>query len=209
MLKHLKYLSYVIRHKWFVLVAGLKLGLPLSQLLAHDWTKFLPDEWMPYTNYFYGNFLTRDEARTAFMLGMWVRTKEDCAGDFAFAWMKHQHRNKHHWQYWCKVDGVPLRETTVLIWDKGNAQKVIERGSASVWYELRDIDSTRITLDPMPEKYALEMLADWRGAGRAITGADNTLDWYSDNYHNIKLHPDTRLWVDRQLEVSEVPYAES
>jgi hypothetical protein len=52
---------------------------------------------------------------------------------------------------------------------------------------------------PMPDVYRREMLADWRGAGRAITGKDNTFSWYLDNYYKIKLHRDTRVWIDNQL----------
>ena len=40
MLPHLRYLSYVLRHKWYVLWAGLWLGVPLWRLLIHDWSKF-------------------------------------------------------------------------------------------------------------------------------------------------------------------------
>jgi hypothetical protein len=39
------------------------------------------------------------------------------------------------------------------------------------------------------------------GAGKAITGKDNTDEWYRANYDKIKLHPETRLWIDFQLQV--------
>lgn len=51
----------------------------------------------------------------------------------------------------------------------------------------------------MTDIYRREMLADWRGAGRAITGKDNLAEWYLDNYYKIKLHRETRLWIDRQV----------
>ena len=38
---------------------------------------------------------------------------------------------------------------------------------------------------PMPEKYAREMVADWAGAGRAITGKWETLEWYEKNQEKI------------------------
>jgi hypothetical protein len=200
MRRHWQYLKYVLRHKWYVFQECLKLDVPIWIAIFHDWDKFMPDEWLPYANYFYGNLPTHEESRTAFMLGISIYTKEDAQQAFALAWMKHQHRNKHHWQYWCKVDGVPLCETSVLIWDKGNAQEIVHRNSgSSLWFELRDVEKSRITVGPMPEKYRREMLADWRGAGRAITGKDNTYHWYLDNYYNIKLHRDTRLWIDNQL----------
>lgn len=211
MKKHWQYLKYVIRHKWYVFRECLKLGVSPLIAVFHDWDKFLPDEWLPYTNFFYGNFPTQRDVNRAHMLGIGgynPYTKEQCKEDFAIAWMKHQHRNKHHWQYWCRVDGVPLYLTKVLIWDKGNAQVYMEHeaGYGVFWHNWIDVDGSKITCDPMPDIYRREMLADWRGAGRAITGKDNTLDWYIDNYWNIKLHDETRMWVEGQLLGYEVPF---
>ena len=51
---------------------------------------------------------------------------------------------------------------------------------------------------PMPERFAREMLADWRGAGRAYGNSD-TLGWYSKNRMQISLYPGTREWIEEQL----------
>lgn len=61
-------------------------------------------------------------------------------------------------------------------------------------------DSGEVKLLPMPEKYRLEMIADWRGAGRAL-GSTNTSGWYLKNRDNIQLHPNTRELVEQELEV--------
>jgi len=79
MKKNLEYLAYMWRHKWSVFKAGWKLGVPWSLLVLHDLSKFLPWEWFPYLNYFYG---TPDQS------------------SFDRAWLDHIHHNKHHWQYW-------------------------------------------------------------------------------------------------------------
>lgn len=150
MRRHWQYLKYVLRHKWYVFFAGLKLGVPILILIFHDWDKFLPDEWFPYARTFY---------------------KPDGTGQYApdgtgfdIAWLLHQNRNKHHWQFW------------MITWDKGHTECLA-----------------------MPEVYIKEMLADWHGAGKAITGKDNIKEWYVANYHNIKLHPDTRLYIDNYI----------
>jgi hypothetical protein len=94
MKKHFEYLRYLLRHKWFVLLAGLKTGAPLWRLLIHDWSKFLPSEWFAYANWFY------DPRRD---------TKVDeFKAAFDQAWLAHQHRNPHHWQHWLlqKDDGT-------------------------------------------------------------------------------------------------------
>ena len=56
----------------------------------------------------------------------------------------------------------------------------------------------------MPDKYRREMLADWRGAGRA-QGTPDTRAWYIKHYHDIILHEDTRQWLDEQLGVNLPP----
>lgn len=169
MTKHWRYLKYVLRHKWFVLQEGRKLGVPLWQLVVHDWSKFLPDEWRPYAEYFYGGphqpwAETPAYAKTHHFDAAWNTSKEQVRARFDVAWLKHQHRSPHHWQYW------------VLHEDPGDV-KVL----------------------PMPDRYRREMLADWRGAGRAIHGKDDTAAWYERTKEGRLLHPDTQAWVEQQL----------
>jgi hypothetical protein len=63
---------------------------------------------------------------------------------------------------------------------------------------LRNDDGSVKTL-PMPERFAREMVADWIGAGRAISGRQNPRPWYEDNKHKMQLHPDTRRLVERVM----------
>lgn len=84
MVKHFKYLKYLLKHKWYVGVALVKEGYFL-RAITHDLSKFLPSEWVPYTNYFYGDMFERDE------------------GSFNNAWRLHIKRNKHHWQHYCLI----------------------------------------------------------------------------------------------------------
>ena len=49
-MKHLKYLCYVLRHKWYVFIECCKLGIPVRGLV-HDLSKFRPSEWFPYANF--------------------------------------------------------------------------------------------------------------------------------------------------------------
>jgi hypothetical protein len=70
-------------------------------------------------------------------------------------------------------------------------------------YVLRE-DSGATKLLPMPDKYRREMLADWRGAGRAY-GNNDTPGWYERNAANIMLHPETRNWVISQLGLHYCP----
>ena len=142
MKKYIKYLSYIIRHKCFVFVECCKLGIPWRGLV-HDMSKFLPREFFPYVDFFYGE-------------------KDQVAFDFAWHW--HQKLNKHHWQWW------------ILKYDSGE-----------------------LIIFEMPMAYRKEMLADWRGASRAITGKDNTVQWYSENKDKMQLASETRKWIERNI----------
>lgn len=66
------------------------------------------------------------------------------------------------------------------------------------WWVLLE-DSGKVKPLDMPLRYRKEMLADWRGAGMAIKGIDETPEWYKKNRGKMQLHPETRQWVEWQL----------
>ena len=83
---HLSNLAYLLRHKWYVFAECRKLRVPLWITIVHDWDKLLPDVWFPYV---YAHAPAANETQ---------HTQRRAA--FAQAKMIHQHRNKHHWQFW-------------------------------------------------------------------------------------------------------------
>jgi len=91
----MRYLLLTLRHKWFVLRAGLRTKAPLWRLIIHDLSKFLPSELVHYQRQFFGGG----------------------DPDFATAWLKHQNRNPHHWEYWIqrgsKTGPLPMPEWAV------------------------------------------------------------------------------------------------
>lgn len=64
------------------------------------------------------------------------------------------------------------------------------------WVAIGD-DGNTVCLS-IPDVYRREMLADWRGTGRAL-GFPDTAAWYASNYDNIQLHPETRQFIDTML----------
>ncbi len=162
-MKYLKYLWYVIRHKWFVFIECCKFGI-YWRGLKHDMSKVRPSEFIPYAKFFYGKKAKPVRDETGYY-------KPTDTGDstFDFAWLLHQKRNDHHWQWW------------ILPTDNGG-EKVLD----------------------MPVKCRKEMLADWRGAGRA-QGTPDVLKWYHKNQNKMRLHPMTRLWIINQLGYGETP----
>lgn len=59
---------------------------------------------------------------------------------------------------------------------------------------LMNEDGTRTAFD-MPHHFVLEMVADWFGAGRAITGSWDLTEWYTKNRENMNLTPQTAKHV--------------
>lgn len=168
---HIRYIRYMVLHKWFVLVAGLKTGAPLWRLIIHDASKFRPSEWIPYARSFYGGW--KYDERPASVVAAFDR-----------AWNYHQKRNPHHWQFWLLVNDNPGRLiTTYDLVDSAVKWRVMDEEMAL----------------PMPEKFIREMVADWAGAGRAITGKWEVRDWYEKNKENMILHPRTRARVEELL----------
>lgn len=160
MTKYIKYFWYVVRHKWFVFIECCKFEMIWLGII-HDWSKFLPSEFIPYARHFYGDKesdIKKGRDETGYY-------KAGDTGDviFDFAWLLHQKRNKHHWQWW------------ILPEDDGGT-KVFS----------------------IPDKYRKEMLADWRGVGRAQRTPD-TKAWYKKNGDKMQLSPRTRFWIERSL----------
>ncbi len=81
----LKYAWLTIKHKYFVFLAGRKIGCSYWRLLVHDLSKFLPCELWHYGRQFFGD-------------------QGDPLG-FSYAWLHHQRSNKHHWEAWIPVTG--------------------------------------------------------------------------------------------------------
>jgi len=97
-MKYLKYLKYLLIHRWFVFIECCKANNPWLGII-HDISKFLPSEFIPYARYFYGDYPSihdvHGDSRNRVKL-----YKEDIEEQFNYAWLLHQNRNKHHWQWW-------------------------------------------------------------------------------------------------------------
>lgn len=150
-MKYFQYVKYVLIHKWFVFIGCVKLGCGSTFLMpllfrgiVHDWSKFLPLEFFPYVEYFYGNSSSNHS--------------------FKLAWLRHQKRNKHHWQWW-----------------------------------LLQNDEDGLEAFDMPDLYILEMVADWYGAGRAISGREVISPWYEKNKDKILLSARTRKVLENVI----------
>jgi hypothetical protein len=202
---YLQYLWSVLRHKWFVMLECFKVGL-IWRGITHDWTKFLPDEFIPYARHFYGN-----------NRGVSVPPDTDNPIEraFIFAWNRHQKRHDHHWQFWLLTEDNPSNVWRYCSHDDTNPDVMQHADYGEVWLEKANYgeDYRRVKIMsndlintperlPMSDKARKEMLADWRGAGRAY-GNPDTRSWYMERRYlmEARLHPDTREWIEEELDL--------
>lgn len=130
MKKHFLYLKYLLRHKWYVAIECFKQGLWVHAF-THDLSKFRPSEWFPYAEFFYGEQLKSKMGKVS--------------SDFDYAWLLHQKRNKHHWQYWVlmrdskptKLLEIPDKHLITMACDWIGASKAIRGKDAKPmeWYQ--------------------------------------------------------------------------
>ena len=107
-----RYLKYVLKHKWYVMMECFKMGLYWRGIM-HDMSKFRPDEFIPYARYFYGDYEPWDKVKLHMPGPSYSLSKEGVKEAFDAAWLKHQKRNPHHWQYWLlqnDTDGLQILE---------------------------------------------------------------------------------------------------
>lgn len=106
MLQYWSYLKYVICHKWYVLKECIWWSFNINSVvffrmlwrgLKHDMSKFLPSEFFPYANHFYNKDGSKRQIRDK--TGYYKPTNTGNE-EFDFAWLLHQKRNRHHWQWW-------------------------------------------------------------------------------------------------------------
>jgi hypothetical protein len=123
---HWANLQYLLRHKWFVFIECIRLQVPLWIAILHDLDKFLPDVWLPYARIHAPDARNRDQLNAA----------------FAQAKMIHQHRCKHHWQFWVYIndcgtfDCLPIPDVfrRELLADWRGAAKSMGKPDLVGWY---------------------------------------------------------------------------
>jgi hypothetical protein len=61
-------------------------------------------------------------------------------------------------------------------------------------------DGGNLSALPIPTCYVREMVADWYGAGMAISGKNDVEGWYYKNKDKIILHPAARVEVEATIQ---------
>lgn len=149
----LRYAWLTTKHKYFVFMAGLKVGCPIWRLLTHDLSKYGPHELVHYGRRFFG------------------KGGKDL--NFARAWNHHQNRNSHHWEYHMqrtKHDQDPLEYKILPMSENDILEMISDWFGASRAYDGKwpvngkwpwfDKNFDKMVLHPDTRKRVLEILED-------------------------------------------------
>lgn len=153
-----KYLRYLVRHKIYVARECFKLGL-VWRGLVHDLSKFRPSEFMPYARYFYG------------------KIKDDTKEKFDKAWLYHQKRNPHHWQFF------------ILVHDDGGPDTIMEMP------------------EKYRKEMLADWVGAGKAQGKVSPINDPFFEcrvWYYKKKDNIKLGKNTRSYIEEALAVKKM-----
>jgi hypothetical protein len=145
---HLNYLRFLVKHKYWVIKVGRKMGLPWYRVLKHDLSKLLPSEWFGYVKW------KNEQVRHG---GGGIQNDRD----FGWPWFLHMKRNDHHWQYfiytndngqtypieilepqrtemlvdWASAGIVRFGEPGMLKYYKANKDRMIFHPTTRLWVE--------------------------------------------------------------------------
>jgi len=135
------YFKYILEHKKNVFKTCWKRKL-YKHAITHDLSKFSPQEFIPYAEWFYGYHgvkLEKDYNHEQLNNGLsnLSRNYLECKSDFDKAWEHHYSNNPHHWDYWLDKKGIPQRidgkylEQMIADWE---AMSLKFGGSAQEYY---------------------------------------------------------------------------
>ncbi|MDL2295941.1 DUF5662 family protein [Lachnospiraceae bacterium OttesenSCG-928-E19] len=133
MKKYVNHFKTVMTHKYYVFMEMREYGL-YWQGLTHDLSKFLPSEFRQ-AKYYTG---TRSP----------ISIEKEQVG-YSKTWLKHIHRNKHHWEYWYdptinKIAPIPEKYMKEMVCDTIAASKAYN-GKSWTPQTLLDYMETRST----------------------------------------------------------------
>ena len=114
------HLGTILHHKKLVRRYLFRAGL-YKQGIMHDWSKYSPVEFFAGVKYYQGGKKSPNH-------------KEKLEKGYSGAWLHHQGRNKHHWQYWMEffsggvmVNEVPKKYIKEMVADRIAACMVYQK----------------------------------------------------------------------------------
>ncbi len=116
----IKHFKVITRHRHQVIRHGAKCGI-FWQSLGHDLSKYCPSEFISGAKYFQGEKSPNEEERRIF--------------GYSKAWMHHQGRNRHHFEYWRDYNTETKRMESVKMPYRYVVEMFCDRVAASKIYQ--------------------------------------------------------------------------
>ena len=138
----------VIVHKWYLVVPGFKLRVPILRIFLHDLSKFGLSEALAYSRHFF-----MDDKRPQ---------------EFRQAWLHHQNHNDHHWEYHIIRSQKGSTEPEALRMPRSCAREMVADWMSASKAYAGSWDMTpwliknwhRIVLHESTKQYVLKLLED-------------------------------------------------
>ena len=125
----------ILVHKYYIFIWGLRLGVPIWQLIMHDCSKFCSEEWCGY-----------------------LKKNDKTSTKYLNAWLHHQNHNKHHSQYWVLIEKgemvaieMPEKYVREMICDWIAANKVYDSSEVLLDYNYFEKNRSHILSDLHPK----------------------------------------------------------
>ena len=174
---YFKYLKYLIRHKWYVFVACCR----VTKDLKYKWRLIIlgiVHDWSKFRPSEYIPY-------ARYFYGDYPKHNEVTAG------FKYNYTGLYHEDIERRFDKAWLYH--------------IHRNKHHWQHWLLQEDDGPLKKIPIPMLYLLEMIADWRGAGMAITGKDNIVEWYGSNRDKIQVRDLQRKFIEKKIGFTASP----
>lgn len=156
-MKYIKYLLYILKHKYYVAKLCVRFGL-YKQAILHDWSRFTPREFIALSNYYYSGkhpgYFHHNGQDAAFVKEFGIN---QCA------WW-HQKLNRHHWEWWIIItdngDIVPMEiekrfiKEMIADWFSASLVKTGKLDLVNWYYK----NKNRIMIHPKSQRYLERLL---------------------------------------------------
>lgn len=171
MKKHYKYLKHVIKHKWFVFLGCVNLSRSGSFFWSLLWLGIIHD-W------------------SKFRPSEWLAYANWFGGAYGVRWSPDTN-DRHR-------DELALHESANQKFQHAWLNHI--HRNKHHWQHWMIPEGDSVKLLEIPDIYLLEMVADWYGAGRAISGRKEISSWYEKNKTKINLHSKSRKILENIIE---------
>ena len=183
----IKHLHLVNKHRFFVFIHCIRLGLPFRGL-KHDLSKYSPFELFNSAKYYRGS-------------GTPIYVQRRKEGVYSSLAVRHTHRNKHHYEYWIDIYlnnvvliMMPYKYAIEYVADIISASKVYNHKKyyRSLPYEYFASHSSYSPMHKGTREFVLTILSEYAKHGFKYLKKKHSKKIYQEiknKYPKVEIHP--------------------